>query len=441
MSTKLHIKNFQSIEDIEFEVDGFTVIVGKNNIGKSAIIRAVNSALTNKSGKSFIRKGKKQTEVTIQHAGTTIDWKKGEKTSYKIEWKEGNEVKKEDFSALGASGIPKPMTDAGFGKMEIGDREVSPLVATQFNELFLLDKIGSVVTQVLSNLYNIDILSGADGLCQKELKANKSSLKTREEDLSSLQERLERFKDFEEIKERVKQLAINEKNCNSLQQEISQLATYESQLAIIQASIDLLSAIDDITIPGTSECEEAEKELCWIKSKETDLRSIAETVKKLRGVKSISIPEISIAEKLIQEVPEIIIWDDKLSEISKKIKKLEPIEDILTVPPIGMIGVLIEELSQIVDWDNKFTGPSKNLGAQDSLLKSLDMENLTELSKKAETLSTEVTEVSKLYTQFFESASQTKIARDDLKKVTEDLNQAQFEKSQIKVCPVCERPF
>jgi len=440
MSTKLHIKNFQSIEDIEFEVDGFTVIVGKNNIGKSAIIRAVNSALTNKSGKSFIRRGKKQTEVTIQHAGTTIDWKKGEKTSYKVEWKEGDEVKKEDFSALGASGIPKPMTDAGFGKMEIGDKEVSPLVATQFNELFLLDKIGSVVTQVLSNLYNIDILSGADGLCQKELKANKSSLKTREEDLSSLQERLERFKDFEEIKEKVARLAVDEKDCRDLQKEISQLALYESQLSSIHTSITRLEAVKNIRIPNPSECEESGKELEWIRGKETDLRAVAELVKRLRDVKKVDLPETDVTEKLIQEVPEIIRWDDSLSGISKKIDKLELIEKV-NVPGTGKIEALLKELSQIVNWDDEVTEPSKNLEAQKNLLNSLNIESLIGLSEKVATILTEATEISKLYASFFELASQTKTAREDLKKVTEDLNQAQNEKDQIKICPACERPF
>lgn len=41
------IENFQSIKKLEFRYKGFTTIVGKNNIGKSASFRAINSLLFN----------------------------------------------------------------------------------------------------------------------------------------------------------------------------------------------------------------------------------------------------------------------------------------------------------------------------------------------------------------------------------------------------------
>ena len=53
MATKVNIKNYQSIKDVSFEVDGFTVIIGKNNIGKSAIIRALEAPLANQAGKTL----------------------------------------------------------------------------------------------------------------------------------------------------------------------------------------------------------------------------------------------------------------------------------------------------------------------------------------------------------------------------------------------------
>lgn len=41
------IENFQSIKKLEFRYKGFTAIIGKNNIGKSASFRAINSILFN----------------------------------------------------------------------------------------------------------------------------------------------------------------------------------------------------------------------------------------------------------------------------------------------------------------------------------------------------------------------------------------------------------
>ena len=172
--TEITIKNFQSIKKLKFTIDGFTVIVGKNNIGKSAIIRAIKSALTNQSGNEFIRRGEKYTEVKIKKDKLNIEWKKGASTTYKIN--------DQNFSKLNRA-IPQPLIDAGFNKMEIGDQKISPIIASQFQPLFLINKNGGVITDVLANLYKIDTLSIADDLCLKELRSQKSFLKTREEDL------------------------------------------------------------------------------------------------------------------------------------------------------------------------------------------------------------------------------------------------------------------
>jgi len=390
MSTKIHIKDFQSIGNIDFEVDGFTVVVGKNNIGKSAIIRAVDSVLTNRAGKEYIRKGRRQMEVKIQRDGLSIDWKKGDKTTYK--------VNNAEFSALAGS-IPKPMIDAGFDKMEIEDKKVSPLIASQFNPLFLLDKSGSVVTQVLSNLYNIDTLSEADNLCQKELKNNKSLLKTREIDLKTLQDKLENFKDFESLKKRVAEIVETEKVCNKMQTDINLLIGYEDQLGTLQESVKRLSAITLVKIPDSISCEKAYSDISWLEIKETELRILATAVKKLQGIKKIELPEINEIEKACQEFEQLEKWEKLFNQLSAEIKEQEK---ILNSFNLGELVALMEKISKV--WE-------------------------------------EFEKVSSLYKSFYDTATATKIVRDELKTVTEDLEKAEKEKAAIKVCPMCERLF
>ena len=170
--TKITIENFQSIKKVNFDIKGFTVIIGKNNIGKSAIIRAIEAALDNQTGDSFIRKGQKKTKVIIDNEDITLQWEKSKTTAtYEIKGY------KETFSKLKGT-VPKPIIKAGFQKMQIGNQKLFPLIASQFEPLFLINKPGSVVTEVLASLYQIDTLSTADDLCQKILKSNKSLLKT-----------------------------------------------------------------------------------------------------------------------------------------------------------------------------------------------------------------------------------------------------------------------
>ena len=55
MAVDVEIRNFQSIEKATIKIDGFTVVVGRSNIGKSALVRAVKAALTGAPVSSFVR--------------------------------------------------------------------------------------------------------------------------------------------------------------------------------------------------------------------------------------------------------------------------------------------------------------------------------------------------------------------------------------------------
>ena len=208
--TEIGIKNFQSIGDISLLINGFTAIVGKNNIGKSAIVRAIQSALTNQAGSDFIRKGKKTVEVSFKKESVDIEWKKGSTATYI--------VNNESYSKLNRA-VPQPIIDAGYRKVELGDYKIDPLIANQFSPLFLLNETGSTITEALSVLYKLDVLSIADELCQKELRSTKNIQKTRASDLEQLNKQLEPYQKFDELKKDFKELEKIEEEYNNLKKE------------------------------------------------------------------------------------------------------------------------------------------------------------------------------------------------------------------------------
>ena len=77
-SFNINLENFQSISNAQLEfVTGINLIVGQSNSGKTAILRAINSVVSNPTrGKYFIKKGTKSSEVTIEFEGSTISWKR-----------------------------------------------------------------------------------------------------------------------------------------------------------------------------------------------------------------------------------------------------------------------------------------------------------------------------------------------------------------------------
>ncbi len=394
MTTKVSIKNYQSIKDVSFEIDGFTVILGKNNIGKSAIIRAIEAPLANQTGKSFIRNGEKKTTVKIVRDEIDIEWVKGTSATYTVD----DRKKKEVFSKLNR-GVPQPLLDAGFGKMGIGDKKVFPFIASQFDELFLVDKPGSVVTEVLASMYNIDVLSKADDMCQKIVKSQKSILKTREIDLKTLEEKLEVFKGFEKIKEEVAALAEKEEQTENLGSEISTLKEFEKQAERLTKSLKILGNITHVVIPHTKWFDNALKDIRQLREKEKRYQELTSNVQKLNGISKLEIPKTEEMETLVKEVSQFCEWDNTATELIGRIKQ------------------------------------------QKEVLENFNLKKVTVVVKKIEKMSKEYHHIVLLEKSFSENVSTTKTTRDELKNITEKLEQKEKEKAEIKVCPLCERPL
>lgn len=315
--TEIKIKNFQSIGEAEFKIDGFTVIVGKNNIGKSAVIRAIDSALTNRVGKDFIRHGTKKTEVSIKRDNLIINWQKGNKAVY--------DINGESFSALNRS-VPKPLTEAGFRRLEIGSEKLNPTLASQFSPLFLLDRGGPAVTEALSRMYKLDVISTADDLCQKQIRATKALLKTRNNDLDELNEKLEKFAGFDEIKEKVAEARKIDSHCSELEAQIDEITSFEERFLHLATEIKKLKSISNIDIPEIStvktDIEDLLKISVWnekLKSSITLIKGLRSAVEGLSGLETIG-EEIQRLEEAITSLEAIEAHERDFSELIQQAK-------------------------------------------------------------------------------------------------------------------------
>lgn len=87
----ISIKDFQSLKNVELElVPGLNLVVGKTNIGKTAIIRAIDSALFNIGNDDFVRSGQKFCGVFIDNGTHKMSYArssvgKNEKTAYQFD--------------------------------------------------------------------------------------------------------------------------------------------------------------------------------------------------------------------------------------------------------------------------------------------------------------------------------------------------------------------
>lgn len=348
--TKVKVKNFQSVKNAEFDIDGFTVIIGKNNIGKSALVRAIDAALTNRTGSEFIRLGEKQTEVSIDHGKLKIQWKKGSKASYK--------VNEEPYSALNRS-VPQPLIDAGFKKIELNNIKLSPLLASQFKPLFLIDETGSAVTEALSNIYKLDLPSRADDLCQKELRSSKSLLKTRKQDLKDVEKNLETFKDFENIKFEFEKLKNLDKKATVIRNELQELEGFQKELLLT-----------------------------------------SQALKEIKPILGIEVPSLSTAKEYIEKINTIIQWEKEFNDLRVSVEKDEKIRPELEI--INKIEQRVPSIKRAID---------------------------------------ELGNIKTYHDEFRNTALSAKEDRDNLNEAQKSLDDYEKQKSEIKSCPLCKRPF
>lgn len=197
MATKVEIFNYKTIKHVVFTIEGYTLLLGKNFIGKSALITAIMSALTNRSGEGFIRHGEKFAEVRITLGDFQCTWHKEKNKSYYI-LSNGGETRRLD--KIGQADLPREIVEAGFGPIEINKKKNLLWYARQLEVLFLVDKPKqNSTTDLIASVTKLDAVYKAVELAKKDLKSSTAELKVRKSDLREATARLAVFKPLEEF--------------------------------------------------------------------------------------------------------------------------------------------------------------------------------------------------------------------------------------------------
>ena len=186
MSVRIRVRNFQSIEDAEVEVSGFTVVTGQNNSGKTALMRAVRGVFENTGGDAFVRNGTDAFAVHLDFGDTNVTWTKGPKVkpTYVIGGKTVNPGR----------AVPDEVRSIGVAPVQAGSGEVWPQIAPQFTgQVFLLDMPGSSVAEVVSDVARVSKLTEALRYADSDKRSANAELKLRRRDRDDAQTEVSRF--------------------------------------------------------------------------------------------------------------------------------------------------------------------------------------------------------------------------------------------------------
>jgi len=231
---KVDIQNFQSIKDIQINIEGLTVINGVSNIGKSAIVRSIQYLLSSQSGHYFITSGQKQCEVELSFDNNKIKWISTKKTSKYII----NGKKYESAS----NKIPNELVDLGFKLIEVDGKKYNIQISDQFDPIFLLKETGSKIAEVLSVVGNIDFLNKASKICSKDLNEQKKSLRIRKADKKDIDAKISFYEGFDDIKSQFSKISIDD--LLKKQQYLDKIKKLNYQIIKVNQKVNIFNKFD-----------------------------------------------------------------------------------------------------------------------------------------------------------------------------------------------------
>jgi len=207
---RLELKNFQSIKNITLDFKGFTVIKGQNDIGKSAIVRAVNSILYNDFKENYVRINKPKREKTEIKFEKLLSEKEKQfsiqliKSSTGITYIiNGEELRGKQ---LAKDAIKEELKKNGFGNFldehNLSDFSVlkrnklgNIAITNQNDQLYLLNNTSNENNKIISYIFQANIINNA-------ILRIKDIIKDMKKENSFLEKEVRNIKDKKNIKEK-----------------------------------------------------------------------------------------------------------------------------------------------------------------------------------------------------------------------------------------------
>lgn len=288
------VRNFQSIEKASFRIDGFTVVVGRSNIGKSALVRAVKAALTGAPATSFVR-----------HGAACLRRTKGAKTckcyasvhmvtdGFDLLWEKGDAINRYTFNGQvydkAERGTPEFLVPQ-FSPVKVGDRQDVLQVADQFSPIFLLDQTGGAVADTLSDVARLDRINSAMRLAEKDRKEAVSTRKVRERDVVDLRAKLVHYAGLDTVLQDVRDLERAAEDAVTQERHVQRLDAYLEAVSASSQTIRTYENALRVEVPDIKPIRESSEKLDAIISFVLKLSLRAAEVQGLTGIEGLNVP-------------------------------------------------------------------------------------------------------------------------------------------------------
>ena len=297
----VEIRNFQSIDHVHLRVEGFTALVGRSNIGKSAIVRAVKAALTGAPEDNFVRHGpdcqriakgtkscKCYCSVHLKTEGFDLLWEKGgDKNDYHFNGQHYTATNK---------GTPE-FLEVPFGLVKVGEEKRLLQVADQFRSegggpIFLLDEYGSIVADVLSDVAQLDRINVATKLAERDRRDCVAQRKVREKDVIDLKIKVTSYDGLDDVLVRVKDVEAEQKRVDAARAKRDQVKRLKESVLTVGKQLKVLMGISTLVVPEVQPVVAQHGKVGTISGFLTSIDVRRTVINKLAGIDTVATPAI-----------------------------------------------------------------------------------------------------------------------------------------------------
>lgn len=248
MITRIELVNFMSHAHTVIEpAPGLTVLIGPNNIGKSAVVAALQILCHNEKSTYVTRHGEKECSITVQTSdGHTVQWLRKTSPAYIIDGKRFDRLRQGNVPDLLHQVLRLPRIDSG------SDADFDIHFGAQKDPIFLLRDTGSNAARFFASSSDADRLVAMQKRHKEkhqEAKREKKRLEQRSADLNRELELLqpvvgleERLDDLERLFESIGQQSDTIAAARTLSEKLQETQRERSRQELQLQSLSSLAA-------------------------------------------------------------------------------------------------------------------------------------------------------------------------------------------------------
>lgn len=202
------IEDFQShrLTELEF-VEGFNVIVGPSDQGKTAVLRAIRWVLYNEpKGNDFIRVGSNKAKVTlVMNDGTIVS---RERTSSRNRYLVAVPGMEEQIYEGFGHAVPEEVMEAtGVRPLRMDeDHQVAINLGMQLDSPFLLESNGAIKAKAIGRINGVHILDYAHKTTSSELNSKQIEERRIQAEVEKREEQLQLYEDLDQWEKSLEQV-------------------------------------------------------------------------------------------------------------------------------------------------------------------------------------------------------------------------------------------